>query len=142
MTRTRIVGLASLLMLATTASCSQVRKTEPVGLERLQGDPSRYDRRVVQVQGYVWFGRENDALCTSLDDVSSCIDLERSGLLNRHRGSYFRDFHHRRATFAAQFVVMPPPKPDPPCVAAGECIMVGMHTPYVLRLMSAMQSVE
>jgi hypothetical protein len=142
MTRTLIARLVPLLVLATAVSCSPVRKAGTVGLGQLQGDPAGYDRRVVQVQGYVWFGRENDALCTSLDDVSSCIDLERSGLLVQHRGSYFRDFNHRKATFAAQFIVMPPPEPDPPCVAAGRCIMVGMHTPYVLRLMSPMQSAE
>jgi hypothetical protein len=142
MTDTRIAGLVWLLALAAAVGCSPVRKAGPVGLAQLQGNPARYDHRVVQVQGYVWFGRENDALCTRLDDVSSCIELERSGWLQQHRGAYFRDFNHRKATFAAQFIVMPPPEPDPPCVAAGECIMFGVHTPYLLRLMSPMQSAE
>jgi hypothetical protein len=142
MTKGQMAGLVTLVVFVTGVGCSPVRKAEPVTLAQLASDAVRYDRRIVQVKGYVWFGYENDALCTSLDDVSTCIDLERSGLLKRHRRSYFRDFDRRKATFAAQFIMMPPPEPDSPCVVAGDCIRVGVHTPYALRLVSPMEVAE
>jgi hypothetical protein len=135
-----------LLIGALSSGCSSIRiipparTVEPVSLDRLSRDPTRYYGHKVAVGGLLRMGSEGDELCNGPgnDESDGCIAIQRSGIFKKRRSDYFGRLNERQVTFTAELVATPP-SPPASCPPNQECNDAGHKPPFELRVLSPIQ---